>query len=148
MPTYEYKCTGCSLLQEVVHSIKDDPEVLCPRCEEEHKEVKMERLISHNSGGFIFKQWTESQVYKVSRDKRKQNTGLEMKQIERYGSGPKLCPNVAGVETESWSDASKLASEAGLSTASYEPLIAKESSTSKVSGIDDRKWKKAKEAAV
>jgi putative FmdB family regulatory protein len=149
MPTYDYKCNSCNLLQEVFHSIKETPEVLCPRCAEEHKEIKMERLISLNrSGGFFFKQWTESQVHKISRDKRKQNTELEMRQIERYGSGPKLQPNVAGVETESWSDASKLASEAGLSTTSYEPLIAKESTTSKISGIDDRKWKAAKEAAV
>jgi hypothetical protein len=110
----------------------------------------MERLISLNlNGGFFFKQWTEAQTYKISRDKRKQNTELEIRQIERYGSGgTKLKPNVAGVETESWSDASKLASEAGLSTKSYEPLITQEKNISKISGIDDRKWKAAKEAAV
>lgn len=149
MPTYEYRCNNCSLVHEVIHSIKETPDILCPRCEEEHKEVKMERLISLNlNGGFFFKQWTEAQTYKISRDKRKQNTELEMRQIERYGSGPKLQPNVAGVATESWSDAKKLASEAGMSTSSYDSLIVKEQNTSKISGIDDRKWKAAKEAAV
>lgn len=150
MPTYDYRCNECQLVREITHSIKEDPYILCPKCKLEGKDMKMERLISLNkSGGFIFKQWTESMVHKIGRDKRKQNTNLEMQQIERYGSsGPKLKPNVAGMETESWADAKKLASEAGLSTGSYEAHIAKEKSTSKVSGIDDRKWKAAKDAAL
>lgn len=148
MPNYDYRCNDCRVVTEVTHSIKEDPVILCPQCASSGKEVPMERLISYNnSGGFLFKQWTESQVHKISRDKHKQNSQLEMRQIERYGSGPRLKPNVAGVETESWSDAKKLASEAGMSTASYDPHIAKESSVSKVSGIDDNKWKAAKAAA-
>lgn len=149
MPTYDYRCNECGLVTEVTHSIKEDPIILCSQCKTSDKEVPMERLISYNkSGGFLFKQWTEPQLHKIGRDKHKQNSELEMRQIERYGSGPKLKPNVAGVETESWSDAKKLASEAGMSTTSYDTQIAKESNTSKVSGIDDRKWKAAKEAAA
>jgi len=146
MPTYDYKCNSCGFIDEVVHSIKEDPEIQCSNCKSSDK---MERLISRNfNGGFLFKQWTEAQTYKISRDKRKQNSELEMRQIERYGSGPKLQPNVAGVETGTWSDAKKLASEAGMSTSSFDTHIAKENNTSKVSGIDDRKWKAAKEAAI
>lgn len=144
MPTYDYRCNSCGSVKEVTHSIKETPDILCSDC---GSSEKMERLISYNRGGFIFKQWTESQTYKVSRDKNKQNKELELRQIERYGSGPRLKPNVAGVETESWTDAKKLASEAGLNTQSFEPLIAKEKSISKVSGIDDTKWKSAKDAA-
>jgi putative FmdB family regulatory protein len=149
MPTYDYQCPDCKFIMEVTHSIKESPAIFCPTAKHPGgRSIKMERLISLNkSGGFIFKQWTESQVYKIGRDKRKQNNELDMRQIERYGSGPKLKPNVAGVETESWSDAKKLASEAGMNTASYETHVAKESNTSKISGIDDRKWKAAKEAA-
>jgi predicted double-glycine peptidase len=55
---------------------------------------------------------------------------------------------VAGVEQESWSDAAKLAKEAGLSADSYQPLIEKEKRTSKISGVDDAVWKKAKEEKV
>ena len=148
MPTYEYRCNDCGIVTEVTHSIKEDPEIFCPNCDTSGKKIKMERLISRNNGGFIFKQWTESQTYKISRDKHKQNNDLELRQIERYGSGPRLKPNVAGVEVESWSDAKKLAKEAGMNTASFDSHIAKEASTSKVSGIDDNKWKAAKEAAT
>lgn len=148
MPTYEYKCPECNIVMEVTHSIKETPDIFCPS--ENHPEdskIKMERLISRNSAGFIFKQWTEAQTFKIGRDKRKQNADLEVRQIERYGSGPKLQPNVAGMEVDSWSDAKKVASEAGMSTASYDSLIAKESSVSKTSGVDDKKWKAAKEAS-
>lgn len=148
MPTYEYKCPECNIVMEVVHSIKETPDIFCPSdSHPEDNRIKMERLISHNSAGFIFKQWTEAQTFKISRDKRKQNVDLEKRQIERYGSGPRLQPNVAGMEVESWSEAKKVASEAGMSTASYDSLIAKESSVSKTSGVDDKKWKAAKEAS-
>lgn len=147
MPTYEYRCNECGIVNEVTHSIKEDPEIPCPKCKDAGKDIIMERLISFNTSGFIFKQWTEAKVHKVGRDKRKQNTELEMRQIERYGSGPKLKPNIAGVEVESWSDAKKLASEAGMNTTSYDPMVAKEKNVSKESGVDDRKWKAAKKAA-
>ena len=142
MPTYEYRCNDCQVIQEITHSIKNDPEILCSTCGK-----VMERLISLNRTGFIFKQWTEAQVHKVGRDKRKQNVDLEKRQIERYGSGPQIQPNVAGMEVDSWSDAKKLAKEAGMNTASYDAHIAKENSVSKTSGVDDKKWKAAKEAS-
>ena len=144
MPTYDYRCNTCGLVNEVTHSIKETPVINCPHCLEEGHEVPMERLISFNSAGFIFKEWTPSQLYKISRDKEKKNHELDVKQIDRYGSGPRLKPNVAGVEVDSWSDAKKLASEAGINTATYDTYIAKEKSVSKTSGVDDNKWKKAK----
>lgn len=149
MPTYEYRCPECKLVMDVTHSIKEDPDIFCPSGKHPGEgSVKMERLISFNkSGGFIFKQMTESQVHKLGRDKRKQNLDLEKRQIERYGSGPRLQPNVAGMEVDSWSDAKKLASEAGMNTASYDTMINKESVISKSSGVDDSKWKAAKEAS-
>jgi len=144
MPTYDYQCRECGFIKEVAHSIKEEPIILCQRCE---KGIKMERLISRNTSGFIFKQWTEAQTHKISRDKMKQNSNLEMRQIERYGSGPSLKPNVAGMEVDSWSDAKKLAKEAGMNTASYNTKIANEKNTSKSSNVNDHKWKAAKEAA-
>ena len=144
MPAYDYQCNDCGLIQEITHSIKENPVISCPECG-----VSMERLISVNTSGFIFKQWTESQTYKISRDKVKQNNNLEMRQIERYGSrgGSTLQPNVAGMEVDSWSDAKKVAKEAGLNTASYDSKIAIESTISKSSNVDDNKWKAAKKAA-
>jgi len=54
-------------------------------------------------------------------------------------------PNVGGVTVDTWSDASKLAKESGMNAESYKPMIEKEKSTSKISGIDDKTWKAAKE---
>lgn len=146
MPTYDYKCNKCKTVMEVTHSIKEDPEIACPDCGSRGEKTVMERLISRNSGGFIFKQWTETQHYSFKNKKIKDRNRQELKQIERYGTGPKLAPNVGGVEVESWSDAKKLAKESGLNADSYNSYINKEKTVSRQSGVDDSKWKKAKES--
>jgi len=135
---------------EKTHSIKEDPEFFCSDCEKLGNIVKLERQISlnKNGSGFIFKQWTAAQCYKVSRDKSKQNAELNLRQIDRYGSGPQLKPNVAGIEVDSWSDAKKLAKESGLNADSYDTYVKKEKDISKSSGVDDNKWKAAKETTV
>jgi putative FmdB family regulatory protein len=140
MPSYDYRCNTCGFQQEYIHSIKLSPEYLCPECNQ-----AMERLISHNTTGFIFKGGTEAMNWKEKRVRMKRRNDLGVRQIDRYGGGPKLRPNVAGHETETWSDASKLAKEAGMDTSSYTTHIEKEKSVSKVSGIDDKVWKKAKD---
>jgi putative FmdB family regulatory protein len=144
MPTYDYKCPDCKIVFEIIHSIKDNSDVFCPDCGKKGKEIKMDRLISRNVNGFIFKQWTETQHYRYKRERQKDNKKLNKKQIERYGTGPKVKPNVAGVEVDSWSDAKKLAKEAGLNTSSYDSHIKNEKGISKISGINDNKWKSAK----
>ena len=48
MPTYEYVCEPCGGKAEIVHGIKEDPEVICPKCK-----GPMTRLIS-GGGGVIF----------------------------------------------------------------------------------------------
>lgn len=123
MPTYDYKCPHCGLIKEIVHSIKDDPIIYCSDCLKEGKEISMERLISYPSGGFIFKQWTEAQSFKIKRDKYKKNEILEKKQIERYGSGPKLVPNVNGEIVGSWEEAKKLAKDKKLNYQTYDKMI-------------------------
>jgi hypothetical protein len=101
---------------------------------------------SLNSSGFIIRGGTETINWKEKRHHLKKNEELKVRQIDRYGTGPKLKPNVAGVEQASWGDAAKLAKEAGMNTESYQPMIEKEKRTSKVSGVDDAQWKKAKGA--
>jgi putative FmdB family regulatory protein len=143
MPTYEYLCHNCGQIQEVIHSIKDDPAITCDACESSDP---AERLISRNIGGFILKGGTEAIHWKEKRNRMKKNSEMGVRQIERYGSdgGTSLKPNVAGMEVDTWKDASKLAQEAGMSTESYQPLIEKEKNVGKL-GVDDRKWKAAKE---
>lgn len=41
MPTYDYQCSKCELIEEIQHSIHKDPMFKCPKCKH-----KMERLIS------------------------------------------------------------------------------------------------------
>lgn len=146
MPTYDYKCPGCGHIEEVVHSIKKDPVINCQVCGIMGDENRMERLISRNTTGFIFKNGgTPSMAWKEKRLRHKKNKDLELRQIERYGSGPRIQPNVGGVEVDSWSDAQSMAKEAGLNAESYKPMVEKEKHVSKTSNIDDRAWKKAKE---
>ena len=47
--------------------------------------------------------------------------------------------------TESWSDAAKLAREQGKDSLSYTHKVAEERSTSKESGVNDQKYKAAKD---
>ena len=147
MPTYEYKCPKCGTLIETVHSIKENPDIKCPACLEEKIDSVMERQISRNFGGFIFKQWTESKNYSFKKQKDQESKKRKLKEIERYGTGPRLQPNVAGMEVDSWSDAKKLAKEIKADTSTYDSYISKEKNTSKIASVDDSKWKQAKSDA-
>ena len=139
MPTYEYLCKECDLIHEQIHSMLESPEFKCSECGS-----IMERQISHNCN-FIIKGESVSKDWKEERFRIKKSAGMGVKQIDRWGTGGQaLRPNVAGVETDSWSDAAKLAKEAGINTDTYQPMIKKEKTTSKTSGINDTAWKKAK----
>ena len=145
MPTYDYGCSECGFKEEQIHSMNEQPVFSSPQCKNSGKEASMTRLFTINTAGFIIRGGTEAINWKEKRHHLKKSSELGVRQIERYGTGPQLKPNVAGVEMESWSDAAKIAKEAGMSADSYKPLIEKESKVSKVSGVDDAKWKKAKE---
>lgn len=144
MPTYDYACEKCGFKEEQIHSMKEQPVFFCPECKKNGLEIKMFRVFSLNGSGFIIRGGTEASHWKEKRVRLEKNKELSVKQIERYGSGPRLKPNVGGLEQESWGDAAKLAKEAGLNTASYEPFIEKEKRTSKSSNVDDIKWKEVK----
>ena len=149
MPTYDYSCPDCGIVEEQIHSMNVKPDFFCPQCKAVGKEVKMSRLFTINMAGFIIRGGTDASHYKEKRTHLKRSAELGVRQIERYGTtGTKLTPNVGGLEQSSWSDAAKLAKEAGMNAESYKPLIEKEQRTSKVSGVDDAKWKKAKEALL
>lgn len=142
MPTYEYRCNACGTIEEIVHSIKDSPTFRCKKCSSSEP---LERLISFNRDGFFFRGGTETTAWKEKRHRHKRQAELGVKQVERWGSGPRLQPNVAGMEVDSWSDAAKVAKEAGMNADSYQPHIEKEKGTSKISGVNDATWKAVKE---
>jgi len=143
MPTYDYRCGACGNTQEIVHSIKTDPILNCELCASKDP---LKRMISGNGGGFVVKGDSSVKLWKESRVRNKKNADLELKQMERYGTKSKLIPNVAGQETASWSDASKIAKEAGISQETFKPYIEAEKRINSTGTIDDSKWKKAKEA--
>jgi hypothetical protein len=54
-----------------------------------------------------------------------EEAGERMK--KRYGDmGPRVAPNIAGVQQESWSDCKKLAKECGMNTDSFTSMVDKE----------------------
>jgi putative FmdB family regulatory protein len=138
---YDYKCIKCGNVEEQYHGMNETPEFFCSKCDS-----PMERIFTINRTGFIIRGEAPSKVVKEQRYRQKHNADLSVKQVERYGTGPKPVPNVGGEEVGSWSEAAKLAKDKGLNTSSYEPMIAKEKATSKISGINDSAWKKVKEA--
>ena len=121
MPTYNYKCSSCKKLEEQVHGIKEIPTVICSSCG-----ALMTRMFTPNIGGFIIKGGTSTIHYREKRLREKKNEKLAMKQRQVHGEGPKIQPNVAGMEVDSWRDAQKVAKEAGMNTESYDPWIQKE----------------------
>lgn len=45
MPAYDYKCSQCDIVKEVVHSIMDEPKLLCELCE-----APLQKIISRSVG--------------------------------------------------------------------------------------------------
>lgn len=122
MPTYEYSCPACKKVEEQIHPISKSPEFKCIECK-----VVMERMISINSAGFIMRYGTPAIHYREKRQRKKKSEIMRKQQRERWGSTvSKLTPNIAGVETGSWSDAQKMAKEAGMNHESYTPFVEKE----------------------
>lgn len=121
MPSFDYKCSNCGFIKEFTHRISESPEYKCPSCG-----IILEKQFSLNTTGFILKGGTAAINYKEKRHQIKQGEELRKRQQERYGSGPKVRPNVAGMEVDSWSDAKKVAKEAGLNHESYTPFAEKE----------------------
>ncbi len=141
MPTYRYRCSSeCGEEKVVIHGIKEEPEILCPACGS-----TMCRAITASSAGVVMKGMTPSKAWKEARYRKKRHAELGVRQIERYGHGPSLIPNIGGEETGTWLEAAKLAEEKGLDSKKFEELAHKEKTGVRSMGVDDSKWKAAKE---
>jgi hypothetical protein len=123
-----------------MHGISATPEVLCASCGVQlSREFAPTETLGHVRGSTPSKAWKESRV------RKKRNAELGVKQIERYGGGSKLVPNVGGVEVDSWKDAALLAKDQGKDVSKFNELAEAEKHQKNSRGIDERKWKKAKE---
>jgi putative FmdB family regulatory protein len=143
MPSYDYKCEHCGNVQEVIHRISEDPIISCPKCLQQDVKIPMTRLISGGAGFNLGS--TETMAWREKRNRAKNSAKIELKQMEHWQSGNKLVPNVGGEVTGSWSEAAKLAREQGKDSLSYTQKVVEERSTSKDSGVNDSKWKAAKD---
>jgi putative FmdB family regulatory protein len=118
--TYDYECPKCGITEEHFHAMSESPLIKCSKCQE-----PMARKISLNTTGFIMKGGTPAIHWKEKRQRMKKSENMAQKQ-KKYGAGKKVTPNIAGVETGSWSDAQKMAKEAGMNHESYTPGVEKE----------------------
>lgn len=121
MPTYEYRCNKCEVVTEHVHLMSENPEIKCTECGE-----VLERMISRNIGGFILKGGTAVIHDREKRVRKKRSEELKKKQERHRHDAPQVQPNIAGVRTDSWSDAQKMAKEAGMNHESFTPFVEKE----------------------
>lgn len=121
MARYDYKCSSCEKVEEHIHSMKENPEIKCSECGS-----VMNRIFTPNIAGFSIKGGTEAIHWREKQKRLKNREVLGRKQKERYGDGPKIAPNIAGVQQDSWSDCQKLAKEAGLNHESYQSYVDKE----------------------
>lgn len=137
MPLYQYSCT-CGEKKDVLRSFTDTSEQVC-LCGLGMTKDFAPSMLGHVRGS------TPAKAYKEKRVRAKRNAELGVKQIERYGCGSSLVPNVDGEETGSWSDAAKLAKEGGKDTSQYVALAAVEKNKQNSRNIDEVKWKAAKE---
>jgi len=121
MPRYDYRCTACGEVEELIHSMSESPVYFCSKCR-----APMERQFTPNIGGFIIKGGTPAMHWKEKRQRIRKSEMLAEKQKTLGRTGPKVKPNIAGYETGTWSDAQKMAKEAGLNSDSYTPYVEKE----------------------
>lgn len=127
MPTYEYQCqaSDCEYPFEVRLSLSEynAPQV-CPMCGGVAR-----KLISALNFVLRGDDWPGKNI-KIKGQMAAKNERLTAKQnaMRRDAPGMTLAPNVGGERVGSWSEAQKLASEKGLSTASYEAKIKEEKS--------------------
>ena len=139
MPIYQYSCP-CGVKKDVLHGFSEKPALPCAMCGTTmSKDFAPSEVPGHVRGSTPSKAWKESRV------RRKRNAELGLKQIERYGGGSKLVPNVGGEELGSWKDAALVAKDQGKDTSEFLKLAEKEKHQQNSRGIDERKWKAAKD---
>lgn len=124
MPRYDYACNNCGNVQEEVHSMKEDPIIICINCGFNPLERKIctdPQIIFKGEG------WA-SKKGRVNRQMAEAQLKAEKKQILDWGhlKQSKCIPNFNGQVTgdpgdpNAWRDAGKLAAENGKDASSFE----------------------------
>lgn len=124
MAHYTHKCNSCDEEFLVVTSIDTRNETKeCDSCG-----INDSKLIITTVGiNFVGDGWVTKND-RISRQMREKNLRLGVKSRERAREQPvsRLVPNIGGEQTDSWQDAQRMAKSKGLSTSSYNKVVAKE----------------------
>lgn len=140
MPRYTYGCTKCGLEKSVRHKMSETPQLSCESCKH-----TLTKKVVLSAGGYT-KSMTPAKAFKEEKYRRKKNADLEVRQLERYGSGGTLVPNLGGEEFESWKEAKKFAESNGSKdTSSMDKYIREESETNNSRRLNEVKLKELKE---
>ena len=121
MPTYDFLCPNCEVVEEKTHLISEEPVYTCDKCG-----ATMIQQFTPNESGFILKGGTDTIHWREKRNHLKKSEDLKVRQQKWKAASPKVQPNIAGVRQDSWSDCQKMAKEAGLNHESYDPWVATE----------------------
>lgn len=124
MPTYNYQCDACSNeFEELIPLAQYQDPQPCPECDE-----PAPRVLGSFPGTIFRGDGWASKNNRIAGQMKDKNKRLEAKENEQKGDGmiPSLAPNVGGEQTDSWSEASKLAKSKGKDTSGYDALARKE----------------------
>ena len=125
MPTYSYECQDCEADFERILPLAEYKAPQTCDCGSDNTQ----KLITAVGLNFPGDGWA-SKNGRIQRQMVEKNKKLAKKEkdYKRSGRIPTLVPTVNGEQTESWSDATKLAKDKGKDTTGYEKFARKEKS--------------------
>jgi putative FmdB family regulatory protein len=121
MPIYLFECQQCHKEFEI--QVRMSEVGFRPPCPDCGGEVR-KRVVPTQ---FVLKgdDWP-SKAFRSKTQMARRRSKVGQKEKDHVGTGPKLVPNVGGEETDSWSEARKLAASKGKAAETYTPLVEKE----------------------
>ena len=125
MPTYTYRCPGCSTQFDLVLRLAEynQPQD-CPEC----GESPAKRIIA-SPVGFVLRGdgWSGKNIkIKGQMAKRRQRLAGKEHEQKMDGPGMRLAPNVDGERVDSWAEAQRLAKSKGKNSGSFDKRVRKE----------------------
>ena len=123
MPRYDYECEPCEIRHEVIHSIKEDPEIKC-ECGS-----AMQRIIS-GGGGFVLKGWGwAGKNTRINSQRSARSRQMSQRQMKTWGPPDEAVPNSMDKKGavqifKSWDDAGKFAEKQGYDPSGYKKKTA------------------------
>jgi putative FmdB family regulatory protein len=74
MPIYEYQCSSCGFIKEVMHKISETPEVICPKCSNKMKKLMSPSAFHLKGSGWYVTDYANKNNSSKNRKKSTSNT--------------------------------------------------------------------------